>query len=71
MPTTEYTGELYVRWFQFGAFCTVVSCARPHVALRLPWGWNTGDTGPTEIGNYNGAAVPDPSELHNAQVEPI
>src|SRR5437879_11993016 len=21
VPTKEYTGELHVRWFQFGAFC--------------------------------------------------
>jgi alpha-glucosidase (family GH31 glycosyl hydrolase) len=39
--------------------------------LRLPWGWNTGDPGPVEINNYNGAAIPDSSQLHNAQVEPI
>jgi alpha-glucosidase/alpha-D-xyloside xylohydrolase len=35
--------------------------------LRLPWGWNTGETGPIETPN-----IPlDPKELHNAQVEPI
>jgi alpha-glucosidase/alpha-D-xyloside xylohydrolase len=39
--------------------------------LRLPWGWNTGELGPSEITNYGRAANPDPSELHNAQVEPI
>lgn len=39
--------------------------------LRLPWGWNTGDPGPVEIRNYDGAAVPDASQLHNEQVEPI
>src|SRR5207244_528952 len=39
--------------------------------LRRPWGWNTGEIGPTEISGYSGSALPDPSELHNAQVEPI
>jgi alpha-glucosidase/alpha-D-xyloside xylohydrolase len=39
--------------------------------LRLPWGWNTGDPGPVEIRNYDGASVPDASQLHNEQVEPI
>ena len=39
--------------------------------LRLPWGWNTGDPGPIEISHYEGAAIPDANQLHNAQVEPI
>jgi alpha-glucosidase/alpha-D-xyloside xylohydrolase len=39
--------------------------------LRLPWGWNTGDPGPVEISSYNGADTPDPSQLHNPQVEVI
>ena len=39
--------------------------------LRLPWGWNTGELGPDEIRTYGDAANPDPSELHNAEVEPI
>jgi alpha-glucosidase/alpha-D-xyloside xylohydrolase len=72
VPTKEYTGELHVRWFQFGTFCP---CFRAHGRnwhLRLPWGWNTGEFGPSEIASYaGGAADPDPSELHNARVEPI
>src|SRR5207248_1829175 len=40
--------------------------------LRLPWGWNTGELGISEVANYTGgAANPDESELHNAMVEPI
>ncbi|HET7871714.1 MAG TPA: DUF5110 domain-containing protein, partial [Terriglobales bacterium] len=35
------------------------------------WGWNTGEIGPSEIGRYDGAALPDPSQLHNSRVEPI
>ncbi len=26
VPTKEFTAELYVRWFQFGAFCTLFRC---------------------------------------------
>ena len=71
VPTPEFTGELYVRWFQFGAFCTLFRSHGRTWHLRLPWGWNTGDIGPDETSTYSGAARPPDSELHNAQVEPI
>ncbi len=71
VPTKEFTAELYVRWFQFGAFCPLFRCHGRAWKLRLPWGWNTGDPGPIEINNYNGAAIPDSSQLHNEQVETI
>jgi alpha-glucosidase (family GH31 glycosyl hydrolase) len=71
VPTKEFTAELFVRWFQFGAFCTLFRSHGRAWKLRLPWGWNTGDTGPTEIRNYSGAALPDESQLHNPQVEII
>jgi alpha-glucosidase (family GH31 glycosyl hydrolase) len=71
VPTKEFTGELYVRWFQFGAFCPLFRSHGRTWKLRLPWGWNTGDPGPVEVTNSNGAATPDAAELHNAQVEPI
>lgn len=71
VPTREFTAELYLRWFQFGAFCTLFRAHGRAWKLRLPWGWNTGDPGPGEIGNYNAAALPDASQLHNPQVEPI
>jgi alpha-glucosidase/alpha-D-xyloside xylohydrolase len=71
VPTSEFTAELYLRWFQFGAFCTLFRSHGRTWKLRLPWGWNTGDPGPVEIRNYDGASVPDASQLHNAQVEPI
>lgn len=71
VPTAEFTAELYLRWFQFGAFCPLFRSHGRNWKLRLPWGWNTGDPGPIEIKNYNGAAAPDASALHNAQVEPI
>jgi alpha-glucosidase (family GH31 glycosyl hydrolase) len=71
VPTPEFTAELYVRWFQFGAFCPLFRCHGRAWKLRLPWGWNTGETGPPEINNYNGAQLPDASQLHNTQVEAI
>ena len=72
VPTPEYTGELHVRWFQFGAFCPLFRAHGRTWHLRLPWGWNTGDVGPSETRGYTGGAgEPDVSELHNAAVEPI
>ncbi len=71
VPTQEFTAELYVRWFQFGAFCPLFRCHGRTWKLRLPWGWDTGDPGPVEINNYNDAAIPDSGQLHDARVEPI
>ena len=72
VPTKDLTGELYVRWFQFGAFCPLFRAHGRTWKLRLPWGWNTGSLDPDEVANYTGgAANPDPSELHNPAVEPI
>ncbi|HEY3884725.1 MAG TPA: TIM-barrel domain-containing protein, partial [Vicinamibacterales bacterium] len=48
VPTLEFTGELYVRWFQFGAFCPLFRAHGRDWHLRLPWGWNLGDVGPDE-----------------------
>src|SRR5262245_43578923 len=67
IPTPELTGELYVRWFQFGTFCPLFRSHGRNWHLRLPWGWNTGEPGPQETVNY----ATDPSELHNPNVEPI
>jgi alpha-glucosidase (family GH31 glycosyl hydrolase) len=72
VPTPEYTGELHVRWFQFGTFCPSFRAHGRTWHLRLPWGWNTGSVGISEVRNYTGGAGdPDVSELRNAQVEPI
>ena len=71
VPTPEFTGELYVRWFQFGAFCPLFRAHGRTWHLRLPWGWNTGQLGPNEVSSYGDAANPAESELHNARVEPI
>jgi alpha-glucosidase (family GH31 glycosyl hydrolase) len=67
IPTSEYTGELHVRWFQFGAFCPSFRAHGRHWHLRLPWGWDGGDGGPKETSTFN----PDPEELKNPRVEPI
>ncbi len=66
-PTPEYTGELHVRWFQFGAFCPSFRAHGRNWHLKLPWGWNGGDGGPFESGNWRA----EPAELRNADVEPI
>jgi len=71
VPTKEFTAEFYLRWFQFASFCPLFRSHGRTWKLRLPWGWNTGDPGPIEINNYGGAAIPDASQLHNPQVEPI
>jgi alpha-glucosidase (family GH31 glycosyl hydrolase) len=71
VPTKEFTAELYLRWFQFAAFCPLFRSHGRAWKLRLPWGWNTGDPGPTEINNYNGAILPGADQLHDAGVEPI
>lgn len=67
IPTAEYTGELYARWFQFGAFSPVFRSHGRNWHLHLPWGWDGGDGGPPETQNFKA----DPAELHNAEVEPI
>jgi len=67
IPTAEYTGELHVRWFQFGAFCPSFRAHGRHWHLRLPWGWDGGDGGPKETTTFTA----DPAELKNPRVEPI
>lgn len=72
VPTADYTGELHVRWFQFGTFCPSFRAHGRNWHLRLPWGWNIGKIGPSELRGYTGgAADPDPKELNNPAIEPI
>lgn len=66
--TPELTGELYVRWFQFSAFCPLFRSHGRTWKLRLPWGWDTGSYGPIEGPKSD---LPPPEELHNAKVEPV
>lgn len=71
VPTPEFTAELFLRWFQFSAFCPVFRGHGRAWMLRLPWGWDMGTTGPREMGRDGGAALPPPSALHNTAVESI
>ena len=68
MPTREFTGELYVRWFQFSAFCPLFRAHGRNWKLHLPWGWNSGEYGPIEVDR---SQLTDEANLHNAAVEPI
>lgn len=70
-PTRELTPELYLRWFQFSAFCPLFRSHGRAWKLRLPWGWNTGDPGPLEGADRLGPDWPPETELHDAQVEVI
>ena len=67
IPTDEYTGELYARWFQFAAFCPLFRSHGRDWKLHRPWGWNTGDLGFPETSTYH----PAPAELHNPAIEPV
>lgn len=67
--STEFTGELYIRWFQFSAFTPSFRSHGRAWRLRLPWGWNTGELGPNEDSFENG--YPNPKELRNGLIEPI
>ena len=70
VPTRELTPELFVRWFQFSAFCPLFRSHGRTWKLRLPWGWNLGTPGPLEgaeaLGDW-----PQPQDLHNPDVETI
>lgn len=72
VPTKEFTDELFIRWFQFSAFCPLFRSHGRTWKLRLPWGWNTGDCGPAELEpRYAAEVLPKPADLHNPQVEII
>ncbi len=71
VPTAEFTAELFLRWFQFGAFCPSFRCHGRTWQLRRPWGWNTGSYGPSEMGANAAAFLPKEEDLHNAAVEPV
>lgn len=70
-PTRELTPELYVRWFQFSAFCPLFRSHGRAWKLRLPWGWDTGEPGPLEGAERLGPNWPPEQELHDQQVEEI
>ncbi|MGO9257886.1 MAG: TIM-barrel domain-containing protein [Bryobacteraceae bacterium] len=67
VPTAEYTGELYVRWFQFAAFTPLFRSHGRDWRLHLPWGWTAGEIGVPETPTYH----PDAGVLHNPAIEPV
>jgi alpha-glucosidase (family GH31 glycosyl hydrolase) len=70
-PSPELSPELYVRWFQFAAFCPLFRSHGRAWHLRLPWGWNTGDPGPKETDGAWAAEWPPAADLHRPDVEEI
>jgi len=72
VSTPEYTGEMYVRWFQFAAFCPSFRSHGRSWHLHTPWGWNTGKIGHVENKkDTKGVGLPPEEELHNEDVEPL
>jgi alpha-glucosidase/alpha-D-xyloside xylohydrolase len=67
IPTEEFTGELFARWFQFAAFTPLFRSHGRDWRLHLPWGWTKGEIGYPETPSYH----PDPKELDNPAIEPI
>ena len=67
IPTKDFTGELYARWFQFAAFNPLFRSHGRDWRLHMPTGWNTGEIGIPETNNFH----PDPSELRDPSIEPI
>jgi alpha-glucosidase/alpha-D-xyloside xylohydrolase len=76
-PNPEKTGELYARWYQFGAFCASFRSHGRTWFTSLPWGYGLSDMGPREDNNKNTPANdteqrnPLPSELNNPAIEII
>jgi len=67
IPTDEYTGELYARWFQFSAFCPLFRSHGRDWRLHRPWGWTDGVIGYAETPSYR----PSQATLHNPAIEPV
>ncbi|MBW3553744.1 MAG: DUF5110 domain-containing protein [Gemmatimonadetes bacterium] len=77
-PSPELTGELYARWFQFGAFSPSFRSHGRTWWTRLPWGWGLSDMGPREVNNTNTVRdegdlrrLPLASALNNPAIEPV
>lgn len=76
-PNAEKTGELYARWYQFGAFCGSFRSHGRTWFTALPWGYGLSDMGPRENNNRNTVVgADDPrnikqSEMNNPTIEPV
>lgn len=68
VPTQDFTGEYFVRWFQYAAFNPLFRSHGREWRLRVPWGWRV-----TEMNWFRETPSykPDPAELTNPAVEPI
>lgn len=70
--TRELTGELFVRWFQFGAFCPLFRAHGRPSTLRFPFSWDKDAYGPIEREEVRNASnLPELAEMRNPKVEPI
>jgi len=74
---SEKTGELYARWYQFGAFCpSFRSHGRTSMTI-LPWGWGQGDRGDLETSAKSSSDSLTIqrnvllSEMNNPAIEPV
>jgi alpha-glucosidase/alpha-D-xyloside xylohydrolase len=65
--TSELSGELYARWFQFSAFCPSFRSHGRIWRLRTPWGWGLADMGFVE-GQKD---LPKQSEMNNPAIDPV
>lgn len=77
-PNPDKTGELYARWFQFGAFCPSFRSHGRTWYTALPWGFGLSDMGVREPNNRNDTSVegaernaPSPESMNNPHIEPI
>jgi len=67
VPTDEYSGELFARWFQFAAFTPLFRSHGRDWRMHTPWGWTDGQRGVPETKKWH----PDAASLEDARVEPI
>ena len=73
----EKTGELYARWFQFGAFCPSFRSHGRTTMTILPWGWGQGERGDLETSTKPGSDSEIVrrnvlvSEMNNPRIEPV
>ena len=65
-PTPRLTGDLYARWFQFGAFNPSFRSHGRTWWTRLPWGWGLDGRGPLESDT-----PPLEEAMNNPEIEPI
>jgi len=67
VPTDEYSGELFARWFQFAAFTPLFRSHGRDWRMHTPWGWSDGERGVPETAKWH----PDTASLKDPRIEPI